>query len=194
MFSKQFYKAFLVCAAIFASQAQAQDANLYAAPPPADAAFVRAFGFDGVVQWNQFELSGERIEGDYSAFHSGDVEGVETSAFLTLVPSDDGMTVLDEPVKSAAKVTIGLINLMQSPITLKTSDGNVDIIEETLTSQANWREVNPISVSVQVFGNETSIGDTIDFTLQRNTHPTIVVGADATVNVVESNVLPGVLE
>ena len=175
-------------------QLHAQDAALYDDPPPDDAAYVRFFGFPADAEVSAFGLqfSDERVStGHYSILHADAVEGVTKGQIMTAVPNAQGdVTILNEPERTRRKVMLQLVNLTaQGSISLKTSDGEVEIIAPTDVLMIGSREVNPIQVTVAVFGAGGSLGEPMALALRTNQHLTFVVSADGAVTMHEDNAI-----
>lgn len=183
----------LALSAPLSGPASAEEVLLYDDPPPADAAFVRFLGQTGdSIDWKGLTFTppeGSALS-DYFVVHAPAI-GHTAGDILSVLP---GSVTLIEPAKNPAKVTIGLVNLGEGDISLKTADGKVAIIEGVKPSEAGWREVNPVSVAVQVYEGDTPLGAPLDLALRRNEHRTLVLGSDGALSDVTSAVVPGVVE
>lgn len=180
---------------VTSGQLSAQDASLYDDPPPDDAAYLRFFGFPEATTIDAFGLSfsADRLNsGRYNILHGDAVEGVTRGQIMTVVPDTEGaVVILQEPPRSRRKVMLQLVNLTEGgPISLKTVDGSVEIISPSDMRNIGSREVNPIQVSVAVFGQNGAIGEPVDLTLRINQHLTFVVSKDGTLRVFEDDAIP----
>lgn len=170
----------------------ADEVLLYDAPPPADAAFVRFLGrSEEKATWKGLTFeSGDKSLSDYFVVHAPKVDA-QAGAFLIVLPDE---SVIEEPKKDVAKVTLGLVNLSGKPVSLRTADGKVEIIAQVEFDHAGWRAVNPVAVKAQIFVNDKPVGDPIEFKLRRNEHHTLVLGKDGSVQDIVSGVVSGVVE
>jgi hypothetical protein len=93
------------------------------------------------------------------------------------------------------KVLVTLANTAaDQTVSLKTADGTIVIIPAIGSGQLGFREVNPVQLALQVFGESGPIGESVDVVLRRNEHPTIIVGPDAEVRLVYSVPIPEPVE
>ncbi|RPE71861.1 alginate O-acetyltransferase AlgF [Pacificibacter maritimus] len=172
---------FLACS----GQAFAQDEELYGAPLPDDAAFVRALGAHESVAVDAFGVTLTN-EGDYTVILAGSTDGIETDQYITILPA---ATVLHPAHEDAAKVQVGFFNVgYEADLALKTADGKVTIAEAALNS-AGFREVNPIVVPVAVFDGDKMLGESIELKLRRGENPTIFAQQDGTVTTIVSKII-----
>jgi alginate O-acetyltransferase complex protein AlgF len=172
----------------------AQDAALYDDPPPDDAAYMRFFGFPADAEISAFGLafSAERLTtGHYNILRADAIEGVTKGQIMTAVPNAQGdVIILEEPQRARRKVMLQLVNLTtQGPVSLKTSDGEVEIIAPSDVLTIGSREVNPIQVTVAVFDADGSLGEPMALTLRTNQHLTFVVSADGVVTMNEDDAI-----
>lgn len=174
------------------SISKAEEVLLYDAPPPADAAFVRFLGFNGTsTTWNKIKFdSGNNLLSDYFVVHAGAISAMP-GEIISVLP---GPIAIVEPFKNPAKVTMGLVNLSNSAVELRAKEGTISVIDPVAPTMAGWREVNPVSVSVQVYAGDNQVGESMSLMLRRNEHHTILIGPDQSVTDIVSVVVPGVIE
>lgn len=173
----------------------ADDASLYDAPLPDDAAYLRFLGFPADAETKAFGLvfSDDRITSQkYNVLRSDVINGIEAGQIFTAIPDEKGAAFLiEEAARVPRKITLQLVNLSDmGPLSLTTADGSVEIIAPTEPSQIGSREVNPIRVSVVVNGAEGTVGDPIELSLRPNQHTTFVVLQDGAVQVIGNEAIP----
>lgn len=182
----------IALALLLPALANAQDEALYRDPAPADAVFVRFIDAPKEIStWKGVTFGGpDRPLSDYHVVHAKSVEGTPGD-FLTVLQNG---TVIIEPEKSAQLVQVGLINVSDLVLSLKTGDGNIEIIKSVASGESGWRDVNPITVETQVFSDQTPVGSPLNLALRRGEHQTILVKEDQSIIALSSVVLPGVVE
>ncbi len=195
MFRRSFLGA--LATVLLASTAYTQDAELYAAPPPPDAAFVRFFGFEEgtEVTWQGLTFSGaDTALENFFVVHSGDVAANPGDLISVIANGSTDPIVVVAPKIASGKVSIALVNLMDAPVSLYTADKKVEIIADTAPLSIGWREVNPIQVEVGVLKNGELIGEGVSLALRRSEVHSVVVSADGAVRDVRSEFLDGIVE
>lgn len=171
--------------AVQATSIFAQDEELYGAPLPDDAAFVRVLGAQEGDAVDAFGVTLTN-DGHYTVILADTTDGIEPNQYVTVLP---GATVVHLPLKDTTKVQIGLFNGgYESDVVLKTADGKVTIAEAT-SNGAGFREVNPIVVPVAVFAGDEMLGERIELQLRRGENPTLFVAPDGRVTTIISKVL-----
>lgn len=185
------YLKYLIAGAVAqgSTAALAQD-ELYAAPPPPDAAFVRFIDAEHPMTYAGIYFPESANTSDYFVVHSAQIKQ-EPSTFVTVLA--DG-TALVEPTRSIDKVLVEVVNLAGVSLDLKTVDGTIAIVSSVAPGGLGTREVNPITVTVQFFDGREPYGDPVDLSLRRNVSPTLVIEQDGKIDFFESKVRNGLVE
>lgn len=173
-----------VLATSFAATSHADDTALYAEPAPADAAFVRFIGFASgtVVDFAgvRFEVPRETAT-SYVAVSSARLSDVAVGAYVSVLPGEGDAAVrrIDEPARdSRSKVHLLVLNASAEPVHLSTVDGAMQVVGAVAPGQSASRAVNPVSVSLGLFGaNDQALGS-YDVTLRRGQNLSFVVDAN----------------
>jgi alginate O-acetyltransferase complex protein AlgF len=135
------------------------DGGLYAPPPPADAAYVRAIGAGSMVSLGSSVMAvpsnsiSEGGAGTYSLVTQGKYgEGqqaleVKAGRYYSVV-SKPTQKLLEDPIASdPAKALLVFYNLTSKPgLSLKTADGKTEIIAATAPASLGSRSVNALKV------------------------------------------------
>ena len=158
----------------------ADDASLYAEPAPADAAFVRFIGFEpgASVEFEgvRFTVPDEK-ETSYVAVSSARMQATQSGAFVSVLPGQtDGLDRIDEPAREGrSRVHLIVVNASSAPVHLRTADGAMAVVEDVAPGASASRAVNPVSVSLGLFGAEAQALDTFDVALRRGQNLSFVV-------------------
>ncbi|TCL08828.1 alginate O-acetyltransferase AlgF [Shimia isoporae] len=151
------------------------DNELYDAPPPDDAAFIRWIDTDPAP-----EVLGVRSLGlDGDAFHPVSValtDGASVGAFYTAAVNALGhLVVVEEPPRAdKSKVLVTLLNLTNNPVRLVLTDQKVDVIGATAANAAGGRSVNPVSAKLSVLSVSDAVLGVFDVQLRRGQNITFV--------------------
>lgn len=175
---------FIAVAALgsFVLPSVAQEAELYGKPLPADAALVRAIGFEDSVYE---ETLGRFLLPDHSFEVVLDEMLMAPNQIATLTPF--GMIIHDSLV-DMEKVQVALFNSgFPQSISLMTSDGKIQIASAS-TDSAGFRELNPLVVPVAIFAGDKLVGEPFELTLVRDDAPTVWVDADGEISVLNSEI------
>jgi hypothetical protein len=185
--------------------AGAQDAGLYPEPPPADSSFIRVVNARSAaaaepvtVGSEDFGPVGTAQATDYRVFRRGSLAvatkggttpiEVAPAKFFSVVLTDNGGVVLvDDPMNtSRAKVVLALYNLSGlEGVELKTSDGSVKVVGQVAPMKVGSAAVNPITVSLAVFGPSGLVADLGERKLERGAvYSVLVAGPSASPEVV----------
>jgi len=155
----------------------AEDAGLYAAPPPPDAAFVRLLNADTSADAT-LNVAGVTLsaaagglsaysfvtKGDYAAAIPG---GSLTVSFapqkfytVLLNPAGQNSVIEDNPVTNPVHAGLYFYNLSAAPLALEATVGKTQaaVFKDVAPGQAAWREVNAFDVTFAVSnGGEASV-------------------------------------
>lgn len=170
--------------------ALAADNELYDAPPPADAAFVRWVGLG-----NQHPVFGvapvEHIMDAYRPVSASATNGAQPGGFYTVAKSSDGqIMVIKEPDRrDKSKVQLLLLNLGEAPAQLVVTDQDMVVIGDTVTGRAGSQMVNPVAASLTVRANDGRELGTFDVSLRRGQNLTFVA-YNETVRLIENSYGP----
>lgn len=173
------------------SLAGAQDEGLYAPAPPADAAFVRVLHTVPETEALDSDIGGTTFEtlsyGDVSVYRvvmqgeatvrageSGLLSEVgepltfEAGHFYTVVLGDDATLFQDPVLENRAQTLLVLYNLSADAASLKTADGETDVIAEVAPGEVGSIPVNPISVAFGAFAGDTALTTFDEVQLERS--------------------------
>jgi alginate O-acetyltransferase complex protein AlgF len=172
------------------SLAGAQDEGLYAPAPPADAAFVRVLhtvpetdALDSDVGGTTFETllygdvsvyrvvaQGEATvrAGEFGALGELGALPFEAGHFYTVVLGEDATLFEDPVLENRAQTLLVLYNLSADPASLKTADGETDVITGVAPGELGSVPVNPISVAFGVFAGDTEVATFDEVQLERS--------------------------
>ena len=195
----------LVVVLAWPSLARAQDAGLYPEPPPADSSFVRVVNARGgaraeavTVGAMDFGPVGPAQATDYRVFRRGSlvvttgggstpIEVVPAKFFSVVLTDDGGITLVEDPMNtSRAKVVLAVYNLSGlAAVDLKTADGKVEIVRQVAPMKVESASVNPIKVSLAVFGPAGPVADLGEQKLEQGAvYSVLVTGPTAAPKVV----------
>jgi hypothetical protein len=203
----------LLAAAAFgcaASPALADDAGLYGAPPPPDAAFVRVIDARGVgaIAVSVGSIGVAVPAGGVSGYAvapagplkvvAGGAESdltIEAGKFYTLVVNGEGgappALIADPAIANPSKSGLYLYNLRAgSPATLFAPRQNVAVIENVTPNGGGFREINAVTLDLDVKAGGERLGGVEGLKLQRRGGHSVVVFADGRVGHVANSVLP----
>lgn len=170
----------------FAATSHADDTALYAEPAPADAAFVRFIGF---APGTAVDFAGVRFAvpqetaTSYVAVSSARLNDVASGTYVSVLPGEAGAALrrVDEPARdSRSKVHLLVLNASAEPVHLSTADGAMQVVGQVAPGQAASRAVNPVAVSLGLFGADETVLGTYDVTLRRGQNLSFVVDASGT--------------
>lgn len=163
---------------------------LYAAPPSETSAFVRFVGVaeGDTLAWRDQEVVLEGYsEGAYIALESADI-GEEPGDHITVAVADGTVTAeFEEVAREQRKVPVQLLNLADVPVTLKTADGKIAILEDVAPAALSARMINPLSFAVAVEAEGAALV-TMDLDVKRGDNPLVVVRADRSVSMINSQI------
>ncbi|MEM6385672.1 MAG: alginate O-acetyltransferase AlgF [Pseudomonadota bacterium] len=162
-----------------ANTVQAADNELYAAPPPDDAAFLRWIELGQAPE--VFGVASLGAEGD--VFHpvsASLTDGAEAGVFYTAARAADGaVVVIEEPARAdRSKVLLTLLNLTDVPVRLVLAEQNVDVIETTPANDAGARAVNPVAATLTIVTQDNATLGSFDVKLRRGQNVTFVARPD----------------
>lgn len=165
--------------------AMAQDGSLYAPPPPADAAAVRALTATGgaaalqvgtvTLQAKPGKPTGYRNvkQGQLAVKIGGQTIAKPFAAgrYYSLVAGNFGrekFRVYADPKPSLSKATIVFYNLSSmDQVSLKTADGKITLQQNVAHGASVSREVNPLKVGFAVFHGAKKLGTIAPVQLRR---------------------------
>jgi hypothetical protein len=155
------------------------DNELYDAPPPDDAAFLRWIESGKAPEI--FGISALGAEGD--VFHpvsAANTEGAEVGAYYTAALSAKGdLVIIEEPERAdRSKVQLTLLNLTGEAVRLVLLEQNADVVVATAPNQAGARAVNPVAAILSVVTAEDEVLGTFDVRLRRGQNVTFVARPD----------------
>lgn len=183
----------------------AQDAGLYPEPPPADSSFIRVVNARAgtkalpvTVGAKDFGVIGPAQASDYRVFQRGSLVvtaggsaapiEVDPAKFFSVVLVDGGgVELVEDPMNtSRAKVVLAVYNLSGlATVDLKTADGAVAVVSQVASRGVGSASVNPIKVSLAVFGPSGLVKDLGEYKLERGAvYSVLVVGPAAAPEVV----------
>lgn len=171
-FTRRAVLGFLVMAS---AAAHAADNELYDAPPPDDAAFLR-----WIEPGPAPDLFGVAMQdADHGAFHpvSATVtQGALAGAYYTAARNAaQELVIIEEPARAdRTKVHLTLLNLSGAPVRLMLPAQGVEVIAPTAADSAKARAVNPVAVSLSVMGAEDQPLGHFDLQLRRGQNVTFV--------------------
>ena len=154
------------------------DNELYAAPPPEDAAFLRWIGEEDAP-----DVMGIASLGQSGAvFHpvsAALTDGAEAGAYYTAARNAAGeIVIIEEPQRgNRSKILVTLLNLTDAPVRLVMEEQDIEVIGATAADAAGGREVNPVPASVAVVSDAGALGR-FDLKLRRGQNVTFVAHAD----------------
>lgn len=173
----------------------AEPVALYAAQPPADAAFIRildaqsiplsvrmgnrAFemAFSDVGPYRVVTKGTQRIQFSQKGKTVDHTLNVEAGRFYSLVVSE-GLSVKTFSDQYSGKLTksrIHVYNLSGSGLQIKTSDGKTTLIDSLAPNSYQMLSVNPVKASLGVFENNVRKSTTPQTQLVANTAYSLVV-------------------
>ncbi|MBO9475746.1 alginate O-acetyltransferase AlgF [Shimia sp. R10_1] len=164
-----------VTAIFAASAALAADNELYDAPPPDDAAFIRWIEPDHAP-----EVLGVRSLGAAGdVFHpvsAAKTDGAQAGVYYTVARDALGqVVVIEEPKRvDRSKVLLTLVNLSESPVRLIVPDQHVEVVGSTPPNTAGGRAVNPVTASVAVWSERSGVLGRFELQLRRGQNVTLV--------------------
>jgi len=183
----------VVALAVSSPSARAEDAGLYAAPPPPDAAFVRVLNADVSNEANvsiggvalvappaALSPYGILTRGDYSATIPGGTIAVSLVAqkFYTLLfaPGGTSRLVEDVPVTNPVHAGLYFYNLSGSPLELDAKVGGKQaaVFKAVAPGQATSREVNAFDVAFLVTNESGSPVELPPITMARQQGVSVV--------------------
>lgn len=157
--------------------AAAQDDDaLYDPAPPPGAAFVRVInattdkaaatiggGPDteiGIGEATPYAVVSDDTVPVTLGDRSADVPAADGS-FVTVVvrPDGDPLVLVDEANENRGKAMITLYNLTDAPLSLKTEDGSIEVLEAVAPGASASRAVNPLSIGFKVYDGDSSVAD-----------------------------------
>jgi alginate O-acetyltransferase complex protein AlgF len=169
------------------------DAGLYDPKPPANSAFLRFINdktMDGSAKavargkdleyLDYTEISSYFVvpEGNVNVTIGDDKTNFEAKAgnFYSAVLSDSGVTVMtDELSDSPAKAQLIFYNFSDtSNLSVKTSDGSVEIIEPMAIRESGSRLINPAKVPMALYNNDTVYHTFDEMSLDRSRSYSII--------------------
>lgn len=178
---KQFtFKHFLKTALLLAApMGHAADNELYAAPPPADAAFLRWIEAGPAPK----VLGVTSLGQDSDAFHpvsAARTNGAQAGSFYTAAQDASGeVVVIKEPTRTdRSKVYLTLINLADTPVQLSVDEKPIVVVGRTDVNLAQSRAVNPVAIRLRI---ETMAGKPLgrfDMRLRRGQNITFIARPD----------------
>jgi len=142
------------------SPAAAQQAGLYPDALPDDVSFVRFVGFDGhdsaTFAGATFALDAATAA-QYIPVSAGALDAVAAGSYATVLRASDGTTrvIPEAPRSRRAKVALLLVNGTDAALTLRLIEGGAEVIGAVPPATAALREVNPVAVTLGVFGADT---------------------------------------
>ncbi len=165
----------------------ASDTGLYAPAPPEGSAFVRFvsdLNYSGsepvLVNGKKYDYLDYKEVSSYFTLPSGNVSAVigkakssfniEAGKFYTVVLEERGTLALrQDPVNNnRAKAQIILYNFSgEDNLSLRTADGNVEVIPPLAAGQMAQRQINPVRVELALFKGEQKIKDIGSPSLER---------------------------
>lgn len=169
------------------NMAQAGEDALYAAEAPDGAAFIRVVNADASGALAEATVGDKVIkevspleaspyiylpEGSYQVKVDGQQMTVDMKKdeFYTLVVLDSGETKLmkDVAFDNPRKALLSFYNLTGTGgVTLKTSDGKVDVIEAVDSLAVANREINAVSIALGAFQSNKALATSSEVNLQR---------------------------
>jgi len=174
----------------------AEEAALYDPAPPPDSAFVRVVNATPGSAPIEVVVNGLSLSsvGYQQATHYAVVKGGERSlsagpttaelsfdsgAFYTVVLEGGTLSALsDTPNDNLAKARLTLYNLSDAPVSLKTADGQVAVLEGVSPNGVEGRAVNAIPIELAVFSGDQSITLPKVTLAQGNSYSIFVTGTD----------------
>lgn len=151
------------------------DNELYDAPPPEGATFLR--WIDPGLSPEVFGIAGLGVDGDvFHPISAALTDGAQPGAFYTAAKGSDGhLVIVQEPPRAdRSKVSLTLINLTGAPVRLVLHDQMVEVIPPTAANAAGARAVNPVAAELTVMtASDTPLG-TFDVQLRRGQNVTFI--------------------
>lgn len=186
-----------LCAACLTTctSAFASDNSLYAEALPADASFVRFVGFDGqdsaAFAGFTFDLAADDA-GKYIPVSAANLNNIAPGSYTSILRAADGsvQTIIEADRGRQSKVALVLVNGTDAPLALRLADGSVPVIENVDPTTSGIREVNPVAITLGVFGTDQSTPlATFDVALRRGQNISFV--ADETgIRLIENQFAP----
>ncbi|MFY0661531.1 MAG: alginate O-acetyltransferase AlgF [Shimia sp.] len=157
----------------------AADNELYDAPPPEDAVFVR---------WIEEETApgilGIQIPEEpgyvYFSVSAALTDGGHVGSFYTAaVDATGNVHIIREPDRGdRSKVLLTLLNLSDSHARLVLAEQNIDVIGNTDVNSAGGRTVNPVAAKLSVITSSGAVLGSFDIQLRRGQNLTFVARPD----------------
>ncbi len=188
---------FLIVAIIVSaggSLCRAEDEALYDALPSPDSTYIRLINLNTDQSVRPLRLDRKILDGaaygdatPYYAVRRGDIKItvgdrsvtkiLAQKKFYTIVETPEALKfVEDKPIQNTSKAIIGLyVYSKQGGLYLKTSDGKTGIIAATQTGEENYKEINPVKVSMAVYGGMEKLEDLGERNLVRGHSYTVLV-------------------
>ncbi len=167
---------------IAASNAWAADNELYDAPPPEDAAFIRWIG--DAQSSSAFGVPAQDVvDATFHPVSAEQTDGARAGAFYTVAIDAAGQPItIEEPDREdRSKVYLILLNLASAPASLIVSGTDMTVVDFSDAGTADARPVNPVSADLEVVSADgTSLG-VFSVALRRGQNLTFVardVGAE----------------
>lgn len=181
--------------ALSATAAQANpDTGLYDPLPPEGSAFVRYINdFEdkgsekAIANGKTFDYLDYKEVSSYFVVPEGNVKAaigeqttsfdVEAGKFYTVVLTGANNLIVNTDMvnDNRSKSQISFYNLTDDKdLTVKTSDGKVEIVPLTSVNKAGDRQINPVKVSLGVFDGDVLIKDLGDVSMERAASYSIV--------------------
>jgi len=175
----------LAAATLCAGLTTDAEAGLYPPAAPPGSAFIRVF--NGTSQAKVTGQAGDRTIGDaaaldasayiflppgsYSVKIGGSSKDVslQGSHCYTAALESDGVHLFDQACfNSQLKALVSTFNLIgDGPLSLRTADGSMAVIDDIATDSSGQREVNPVKVDLAVYKGSTRLADAKPLTLER---------------------------
>ncbi len=175
MLKSKFSSVCLIVSLICSPISLAADEELYDAPPPDDAAFVRWIGKEAAP--SVLGLVSIDSEGSvYRPVSAAVSEDLKEGAFYSAAMDASGqLVVLQEPSRSdRTKVHLLLVNLSDQAVRVILVGKNLVVIEETGVNSTGIRAVNPVKVELRVETVSGSPLGTFEVVLRRGQNLTFV--------------------
>ena len=184
-----FFKTFLTTTALLsaAGMALANDDQLYKAPPPDDAAFIRLL--DVAAPQTVFGVGIDNKEGfAYRAVSAAKADGAVAGQFYAAVTGQDGeLIIIEEPARDdTSKVHLFLVNLSGAPVRVELDGRDVQVIGDTAVNASGVRAVNPVAATLNVVAEDGTVLGSFDVALRRGQNLTFVA-RDGAAEVIENS-------
>ncbi len=186
----------ITCAAVTATQVQADETALYDEAAPSDAVFVRLLAeYDAPgmqVPFGSMTLPlGDAARDTYVAISAAQLSDVIPGSYYSVTSGPSGPQMIAEPQReTAAKVHLILLNTGSSAVRLIVPGPDAEVVGPQSMGEAASRAVNPVStmLAVERLSDKTILGS-FDVTLARGQNLTFVAGDD-TARLVENGFGP----